>query len=135
MGVLSLPVMLKRGYKPQSASGIIMASGTLGQIIPPSIVLVLLGSVLNVPIGNLFMASVFPGVILVLLFLLWIITLTFIKPESVPAMPDEELEKFKGSRWRKQSLIMPEHLERCDGKLFSRSWEERQAAVLVGSSL
>jgi tripartite ATP-independent transporter DctM subunit len=104
MGVLSLPVMLKRGYKPQSASGIIMASGTLGQIIPPSIVLVLLGSVLNVPIGNLFMASVFPGVILVLLFLLWIITLTFIKPESVPAMPDEELEKFKGSQKVKKIL-------------------------------
>lgn len=96
MGVLSLPVMLKRGYKPQTASGIIMASGTLGQIIPPSIVLVLLGSVLNVPIGNLFLASVFPGLILVFLFLVWIVILTIVKPKSVPAMPEEELAKFIG---------------------------------------
>ncbi len=97
MGVLSLPVMLKRGYKPESASGIIMASGTLGQIIPPSIVLVLLGSVLNVPIGNLFIASVLPGIILVFLFFVWIIILTITKPRSVPAMPEEELQKFKGA--------------------------------------
>jgi tripartite ATP-independent transporter DctM subunit len=96
MGVLSLPVMLKRGYKPQTATGIIMASGTLGQIIPPSIVLVLLGSVLNIPIGNLFIASVLPGLILVFLFFIWIVVLTIIKPKSVPAMPEEELSKFKG---------------------------------------
>lgn len=96
MGVLSLPVMLKRGYTPQSATGIIMASGTLGQIIPPSIVLVLLGSVLNVPIGNLFIAAIFPSIILVLLFLLWIIILTIIRPSSVPAMPEDELIKFTG---------------------------------------
>ncbi len=96
MGVLSLPVMLKRGYKPQTATGIIMASGTLGQIIPPSIVLVLLGSVLNVPIGNLFVAAVFPGLILVFLFFIWIVILTIIKPKSVPAMPEEELIKFAG---------------------------------------
>ena len=96
MGVLSLPVMLKRGYKPQTATGIIMASGTLGQIIPPSIVLVLLGSVLNVPIGNLFVAAVFPGLILVFLFFIWIVILTITKPKSVPAMPEEELIKFAG---------------------------------------
>ena len=96
MGVLSLPVMLKRGYKPQSATGIIMASGTLGQIIPPSIVLVLLGSVLNVPIGDLFVAAIIPGFILVFLFFIWIIVLTIIKPKSVPAMPEEELIKFAG---------------------------------------
>src|SRR5690606_1861926 len=104
MGLLSLPVMLKRGYKPETAAGIIMASGTLGQIIPPSIVLVLLGSVLNVPIGNLFIASVIPGLILVLLFLIWIIILTFLKPKSVPAMPEEELEKFKG-KFRVKKII------------------------------
>ena len=96
MGVLSLPVMLKRGYQPQSATGIIMASGTLGQIIPPSIVLVLLGSVLSVPIGNLFIAAVIPGLILVFLFFIWLVTLTIIRPKSVPAMPEEELIKFAG---------------------------------------
>ncbi|MEO8398195.1 MAG: TRAP transporter large permease subunit, partial [Ignavibacteriaceae bacterium] len=98
MGVLSLPVMLKRGYKAESASGIIMASGTLGQIIPPSIILVLLGSVLNVPIGNLFVAAIIPGFILVFLFFVWIVILTIIKPKSVPAMPEEELEKFKAQK-------------------------------------
>ncbi len=97
MGVLSLPVMLKRGYHPRAASGIIMASGTLGQIIPPSIVLVLLGSVLNISVGALFVGAVIPGFLLVLFYLIWLIILTFIRPKSVPAMPQEELDKFKGS--------------------------------------
>jgi tripartite ATP-independent transporter DctM subunit len=97
MGVLSLPVMLKRGYHPQAASGIIMASGTLGQIIPPSIVLVLLGSVLNISVGALFVGAVIPGFVLVLLYLIWLIVLTIIRPKSLPAMPQEELDKFKGS--------------------------------------
>lgn len=96
MGILSLPVMLKRGYHPPAASGIIMASGTLGQIIPPSIILVLLGSVLNVPVGDLFIAAVFPGLLLVFLFFIWIVILSIINPKSVPAMPQEELNKFKG---------------------------------------
>lgn len=95
MGVLSLPVMLKRGYNPSGASGIVMASGTLGQIIPPSIILVLLGSVLNVPVGDLFVAALIPGIMLVLMFFIWIMIQTIIKPKSLPAMPDEELEKFK----------------------------------------
>ena len=97
MGVLSLPVMLKRGYSAKSASGIIMASGTLGQIIPPSIILILLGSVLNVPVGNLFIAALLPGLLLVFLFFTWIVFLTITKPKSVPAMPDDELSKFKGT--------------------------------------
>ena len=96
MGVISLPVMLKRGYHPRAASGIIMASGTLGQIIPPSIILVLLGSVLNVPVGSLFIGAVIPGFLLVFLYFVWIVILTFIRPKSVPAMPKEELDKFKG---------------------------------------
>lgn len=97
MGVLSLPVMLKRGYDSKSASGIIMASGTLGQIIPPSIVLVMLGSVLNVPVGDLFIAAVIPGILLVFLFFVWIVIQTFIRPKALPAMPEEELKKFIGA--------------------------------------
>jgi tripartite ATP-independent transporter DctM subunit len=96
MGLLSLPVMIKRGYKEETASGIIMASGTLGQIIPPSIVLVLLGSVLNVPIGKLFIAALLPGILLVFFFFIWIVILTITKPGSVPAMPKEDLERFQG---------------------------------------
>jgi tripartite ATP-independent transporter DctM subunit len=96
MGLLSLPVMIKRGYKEETASGIIMASGTLGQIIPPSIVLVLLGSVLNVPIGKLFIAALLPGILLFFFFFIWIVILTITKPGSVPAMPKEDLERFQG---------------------------------------
>lgn len=104
MGVLSLPVMLKRGYSAKSASGIIMASGTLGQIIPPSIILILLGSVLNVPVGNLFIAALLPGLLLVFLFFTWIVFLTITKPKSVPAMPADELSKFKGKDALKRIL-------------------------------
>ena len=96
MGLLSLPTMIKRGYSPEVATGTISASGTLGQIIPPSIVLILLGSILNVSIGDMFIGAVIPGFILVFLYMAWIITIAIIKPESAPAMPDEELAKFKG---------------------------------------
>ena len=95
MGLLSLPTMLKRGYSKQLATGTISASGTLGQIIPPSIVLVLLGSILNVSIGDMFISAVIPGLALVGLYMLWIVIVALFKPESAPAMPKEELEKFK----------------------------------------
>ncbi len=96
MGLLSLPTMVKRGYSPELACGTISASGTLGQIIPPSIVLVLLGNILNVSIGDMFMSAVIPGLILVILYLLWIFILSLIKPASVPAMPVEEIARFHG---------------------------------------
>ncbi len=97
MGVLSLPTMLKKGYDPEVSTGIISASGTLGQIIPPSIVLVLLGSVLNISVGNLFVAAIVPGFILVFLYLLWIVYNAVFKPLKVPAMPEEDLTKFVGT--------------------------------------
>ncbi len=96
MGILSLPIMIKRNYHPKTAAGIIMASGTLGQIIPPSIVLVLLGSVLNVSVGNLFVASVIPGFMLVFFYFIWLVIQTFLRPSDMPAMPAEELKKFHG---------------------------------------
>ncbi|UCH64366.1 MAG: TRAP transporter large permease subunit [Ignavibacterium sp.] len=110
MGVLSLPVMLKRGYEEKSATGIILASGTLGQIIPPSIILVLLGSVLNIPVGDLFIAAVIPGLLLVLLFFIWIVVQTKLKPKALPAMPDAELKKFIGKEKYKRiinAFILP----------------------------
>jgi tripartite ATP-independent transporter DctM subunit len=97
MGVLSLPTMLKKGYDPEVSTGIISASGTLGQIIPPSIVLVLLGSVLNISVGDLFVAAIIPGFILVFLYLLWIIYNAVFKPLKVPAMPEKDLAKFVGA--------------------------------------
>ncbi len=73
MGLISLPVMLRSGYSPRLASGTIAASGTLGQIIPPSIVLVLLGSVMNVPVGKLFAGALIPGLLLVVIYLGWLL--------------------------------------------------------------
>jgi len=95
MGLISLPTMLKRGYSSSLATGVIASSGTLGQIIPPSVVLVLLGSVLNVSVGDLFTSALLPGVILVGLYLVYIISLSILYPNMVPSMPREEIEKFK----------------------------------------
>lgn len=96
MGLLSLPTMIKRGYSPEVATGTICSAGTLGQIIPPSIVLVLLGSILNVSIGDMFMGAVLPGLLLVLLYFIWILVVAFLRPDSSPAMPADELADFKG---------------------------------------
>jgi len=96
MGLLSLPTMLKRGYNVEFACGTISASGTLGQIIPPSIVLVLLGSILNVSVGDMFIGAIIPGVMLVALYLLWISIFSFFRPQHAPPMPDDELAKFTG---------------------------------------
>lgn len=102
MGVLTLPTMLKKGYDPKVATGIISASGTLGQIIPPSIVLVLLGSVLNISVGDLFVAAVIPGFILVFLYFIWIVYLAIFKPKSAPSMPKEDLIEFRKGNMIKQ---------------------------------
>ena len=95
MGLISLPTMLKRGYGPRLSTGVIASSGTLGQIIPPSVVLVLLGSVLNVPVGDLFLAAVIPGVGLVACYVLYIIIYAQIFPDKAPAMPKDEVLLFR----------------------------------------
>lgn len=84
MGVLALPTMLSRGYNKELACGTIAASGTLGQIIPPSIVLVLLGDQMNIPVGNLFVAALFPGLLLVSLYALYVLVRTRMQPELAP---------------------------------------------------
>jgi tripartite ATP-independent transporter DctM subunit len=109
MGLLSLPTMLKRGYSPEIAAGTICASGTLGQIIPPSIILVMLGDVMTtayqqaqlemgifspktVSVGDLFAGALIPGLLLVLLYVLYILGVAFFKPDTMPAHhrePDE----------------------------------------------
>ncbi len=102
MGLLSLPTMLRRGYSPEVSAGTICASGTLGQIIPPSIILVMLGDVMTsayqqaqlemgifspktVSVGDLFAGALIPGLLLVLLYVLYIVAVAVFKPESMPA--------------------------------------------------
>ncbi|MGO2236394.1 C4-dicarboxylate ABC transporter [Marinomonas sp. UCMA 3892] len=89
MGLISLPVMLKYNYSKSLACGTICASGTLGQIIPPSIILIILGDVLGIPVGDLFHAALFPGMILIACYIVYILILTFLKPELAPAMPQD----------------------------------------------
>ena len=103
MGLLSLPTMLRRGYDPRVATGVICASGTLGQIIPPSIVLVLLGDVLSsayqqaqldmgiyspdtVSVGDLFTGALLPGLLLVSLYLLYLAVVAYARPAAMPAI-------------------------------------------------
>ncbi len=88
MSLLALPVMTARGYDPRLATGTIAASGTLGILIPPSIMLVIMADLLGRSVGNLFVAAVFPGLILAGLYVLYIIVRTWTKPELAPPLPD-----------------------------------------------
>lgn len=99
MGLISLPTMLKNGYGPKISTGVIASSGTLGQIIPPSVVLVLLGSVLNVSVGDLFLAAIVPGVLLVAIYLIYILLYGQLFPDRVPKVSDEQLREFRNERF------------------------------------
>ena len=90
MGLISLPVMLRYGYSPALASGVITASGTLGQIIPPSVVLVVLADQLGVSVGDLFVGSLVPGVMLAGMYALYVVGVAVVRPEAAPALPPEE---------------------------------------------
>jgi len=86
MGIIALPTMLKHNYSTSFAAGTIAASGTLGQIIPPSIILILLGDIIGVPVGRLFMGAVIPGFMLVSLFIVYILIYAWCKPAAAPAL-------------------------------------------------
>ncbi len=110
MGLLSLPAMLRAGYDPKLASGVICASGTLGQIIPPSTVLIFMGDMLGgmnaqvqmekgnfapevVSVGNLFAGAFLPGLMLASLYMLWVVWKAFSEPRSCPALVVTEAER------------------------------------------
>lgn len=86
MGVLALPAMLKNRYQPELAAGTIAAAGTLGQIIPPSVILILLGDVIGVPVGQLFAGAVIPGLLLVAFFILYLLIKAAVEPTAAPAI-------------------------------------------------
>lgn len=107
MGLMSLPIMLQKGYNPSLATGTICATGTLGQIIPPSIALVLLGDVLSsayqqaqlsqglfstdsVSVGDLFVGALVPGLLLVVLYISYLLVYSFLKPDQVPLVESEK---------------------------------------------
>lgn len=90
MGLISLPIMLRYGYDKKMASGVIAASGTLAQIVPPSLVLIVLGDQLGVSIGSMYKAALIPSALLIGGYLLFIFILTIVKPQSMPAIPEAE---------------------------------------------
>nr|WP_232501360.1 TRAP transporter large permease subunit [Sulfurovum sp. NBC37-1] len=90
MSLIALPLMLKHNYSPALASGSIAASGTLGQLIPPSIVLIVLGDQMHLSVGDLFKAAVVPGILLIILYILYILVFAFFKKEAAPAIVSNE---------------------------------------------
>jgi len=90
MGLISLPVMLRYGYSPSLASGVICASGTLGQIIPPSVVLVVLADQLGVSVGDLFVGSLLPGLMLAGMYAAYVLAVAWLWPDAAPALPPED---------------------------------------------
>ncbi|MDQ1264817.1 MAG: hypothetical protein QG559_1818 [Campylobacterota bacterium] len=88
MSVISLPIMLRAGYDKGLISGTITASGTLGQIIPPSVILIVLGDVMNVSVGDLFLGAVLPGLVLVGIYIVYILLMAYIKPSIAPVAKD-----------------------------------------------
>jgi tripartite ATP-independent transporter DctM subunit len=106
MGLISLPTMLRRGYNKELICGTICASGTLGQIIPPSIILILLGDIMGVPVGDLYIGAVVPGFILVGLYMIYLIVLARVRPDMAPAVPAEELADFRADAFKRVTLAL-----------------------------
>jgi tripartite ATP-independent transporter DctM subunit len=89
MGLISLPVMLRYGYDKKISSGVIAASGTLAQIIPPSLVLIVMADQLGRSVGDMYQAAFIPGILLTLMYTAYVMAVSIIKPEALPALPLE----------------------------------------------
>jgi tripartite ATP-independent transporter DctM subunit len=98
MGLLAMPVMLKYGYDKRISSGCICAGGTLGILIPPSIMLIVMGNEANLSVGKLFAGAIIPGLILAGLYVLYILIKCYVHPEVGPALSREEREAVKGRK-------------------------------------
>ncbi len=98
MGLIALPTMLRRGYQKELASGVICASGTLGQIIPPSIVLVIVADILQVSVGDIFLGAFLPGLLLSGLYVAYVATTCFLRPALAPPIPAAERAAMAGGK-------------------------------------
>lgn len=107
MGIIALPSMLKNNYSPSLATGTIATAGTLGQIIPPSIVLILLADVVGVPVGRLFVGAFIPGMLLIILYLLYIAFKAWIDPKAAPALADMTHKRDKAFAMRLARSVFP----------------------------
>ncbi|HEU0290193.1 MAG TPA: TRAP transporter large permease subunit [Burkholderiales bacterium] len=109
LGLLTLPTLIKRGYDPGIACGSICASGTLGQIIPPSLILILLSDILQLSVGTLFAAAVIPGLLLAAIYCVYIVIVGMVKPDLVPPIPVSERDAVsRRNLWtRFFKVVMP----------------------------
>ena len=106
MGLISLPVMHRYGYAPWLSTGVIAASGSLGQIIPPSVVLIVLADQLGISVGDLFIGSLVPGIMLASMFALFVIGVAIVKPSAAPALPPEARTEHGFKLFRRVMLVM-----------------------------
>ena len=106
MGMISLPIMLRHKYSPELATGVIAAAGTLGQIIPPSVVLVVLADQLGVSVGDLFVGSLLPGMLLVFLYAVYVAGYSALVPSAAPAMPKAALAISRSVLLRRTVMVM-----------------------------
>jgi tripartite ATP-independent transporter DctM subunit len=104
MGILSLPVMIKYGYDHKLATGVIVGSGTLAQLVPPSLVLIVLAQFIPVSVGELFAGALIPGIMLAAIFAIYAVVLAYAKPGSAPAIPKEERGELTGSALAIQAM-------------------------------
>jgi len=106
LGLITLPALMRRGYHLPTACGTICASGTLGQIIPPSTILILLADILGQSVGTLFAAALFPGLLLAGIFCIYLLVLGMLKPHLVPPVTlDERATLTPGQLWRKAARV------------------------------
>ena len=105
MGSISLPVMLRYNYSKRLSSGVILASGTLGQIIPPSIVLVVLADQLGISVGDLFIGGLVPGLTLAAMYAIYVMGVAAVKPDAAPALPPE-MTDISGGELRKRVVVV-----------------------------
>lgn len=107
MGLIALPSMVKRGYDSKLSAGCISAGGTLGILIPPSVLMIIYGSMAEQSVGRLFMGGVIPGILIALLFIVYIGVRAFIQRDLAPAIPTEDRVSFKQKIIHTKSLILP----------------------------
>jgi tripartite ATP-independent transporter DctM subunit len=134
--LVALPAMLQRGYQKELAVGTIASAGTLGILIPPSIMLVIMGDLLQVSVGTLFAAAVFPGLLLSLLYLVYICALSFWKPELAPPLPADIGPKNAAEFWSMifKSFLPPSFLIALVlGSIFG-GWATPTEAAGVGAA-
>ncbi len=108
MGLISLPIMMRYGYDRKLATGVIAASGTLSQIIPPSLTLIILADQMGRSVGDIYRGAMLPGLLLIVLYLIYVLILTWMRPAVGPAMPESarEFVEKNGSRGTRSLIVL-----------------------------